>query len=1003
MFILGVTVAALGIVQLATHFHSWDSILTNSMTQMTIHLQALVRIFCGQFFYAFKRFDSSLDELLNMFGVSGTSLADLNWMDFRPNGTVLNAFAAFAMIGVFVSVLILVISLFKIALAPIVEAREKPLTVVVRFMIAMILIFYSPSIISVISDGAGVLNEQISNLATGYGKAVDENGDIFKQVTHYEQIEDVIGNSITENSETDGAPEGAPDANALQIAGEALVEIICNLVLMVEFLKLLSEICMREMVLLMLYMFFPTMAGTMVSRDTETIFKRYFQALIVQILLVSTSIIWYWMFMNLCSTMDFHTFGVVVGMLMEVGFVQMVKNVDNHLAQLGVSSAAVSGNLFDSIMGTIHTVTCSLSQIGRLAKGVDRAAGPAIQNAMNKIGGLGGNVPDKNGLPNKGQPVSVPPDKLRDAKPGSAAGEAVNAAMNSSDIFNGSMDHDQRDACIKNTFGEANLAKMAAENGIKTMPTEWTRNRDGSFTGHGAEFASGNKGDITLSSASKVAPGTTTGEKYDMANGRANEQFVVGAGGKVNQRDVSLAHAPQTNGEAVSQTGHTLGELKQNPGMAAGYMNSTESFMQNSVLGGKDDKDSIRSNMADSGISVKDGSMNSGRDGLVHGKANIGKAGEQSVVMGSESELRNAGYSNLATFKDADGNNLAMALAKDAPKGSLNTTENMTDAQAQILGGESAQQFKDNAINHADMYSNNATRRSDVSDSLDNSSVSGDAFKQSGIKIDVDSRGNITGQVEGGASYDFAKEGQVDLNTAEGMEDATDFIADDPAHHFVDSAGNKFSAEANFDGEAHGEAGVSYDFPDVSTEGDGSRNDAGNTIANDSFQNNVGSSAEDIRNGFGGYRDTNIAGMTIENNGAQTAYDSNGEVQGVRMANKATSTKGSPDYKYDLASSSGITDSAEAANQFGEPATTTDGGKTWQTQSGIRYERMSSANTNFYSRDSGRTKIVDGQDSQNRSYAYVSTEKPKGFSSSSRSQGDGRKERKSRRRSGAKK
>ena len=204
-------------------------------------------------------------------------------------------------------------------------------------------------------------------------------------------------------------------------------------------------------------------------------------------------------------------------------------------------------------------------------------------------------------------------------------------------------------------------------------------------------------------------------------------------------------------------------------------------------------------------------------------------------------------------------------------------------------------------------------------------------------------------------------------------------------------------------GHQHGEAGVSYDFPDSSTGSDGSRNYGGNSIANDSFQNNVGSSAEDIINGFGGYGDTNIAGMTIENNGAQTAYDSNGEVQGVRMANKATSTKGSPDYKYDSVSSSGITDSAEAANQFGEPATTTDGGKTWQTQSGTRYERMSSANTNFYNRDSGRTKIVDGQDSQNRSYAYVSTEKPKGFSSNSRSQGDGRKERKSRRRSGARK
>lgn len=1008
-----------GLISIFNVFKTWDSILSNAVTQMVVHLQALVRIFCGQFFYAFNKFDTSLSGLLRMFGVSGFDMSDLNWMEFRPDGTVLNAFAAFAMIGVFLAVLILVISLFRIALAPIVEAREKPLTVVVRFVIALILIFYSPSIISLISDASETINTQMKTLATSYGNGVEDRETLFKDVTHYDEIADAVGESIKEGTELSGAPEGAPDPNMLQSAGEALVEIVCTIVLMVEFLKLISEICMREMVLLMLYLFFPTMSGTVVSRETETIFKRYFQSLIVQILLVSTSMIWYWMFINLCSTMDFKTFGIVVGMLMEIGFVQMVKSVDNHLAQLGVSSAAVSGNLFDSIMGTIHTTSCSLSQMGRLGGSLAKIA-PVGKNLMNRAQGLGGNVPTKSGMPDKTKMVSVPADKLLGATAGSAAGEAVRSAMNNSDIFNGQMNSAQRNACVRNMFGEKNLAQMAAQSGITSLPTEWMRNPDGSFTGYGAEFASGNKGNITLSSANKVAPGAAMDEKFNMANGRPNEQFVMGAGGKINARDVSLEHMPKTEGEALSQTGHSLQELRQSPGMASGYMNSTEAFMQNSVLGSREDKNSIRSDMANDGIHIKDGSMSSGRDGLVHGKANIGAAGEQNVVMGSESELRNAGYSNLASFHDAGGNQIAMALAKDAQSGSIGSVEHLTDAQAQILGGESAMQFKDNAINHASLYADNEERSSHVADSLERSSISGEAFQkareQNGLEVDVDAHGNMTGHVPGGASYDFVRDGQVDLGTEEGAGHAADYVAQDPEHNFADSAGNLYHAKANLDGEAHGAAGTSYDFPEFSGENvqsieniDGETNSAVGAphdfpeyskddrsgIDSDSFQYNVGSTASEIQDAFGDNRD--IAGITIENNGAQTAYNADNEIQGVRMANRATSTKGNPDYQYDSVYATGITDSAEAAERFGEAATTMDGGRTWDTQSGTRYERMSYASPLFYGRDNGKTKMVTGQDDAGRPYTYVSTDKPKGFSSNPRPQ-DGRRKDKRRRR-----
>lgn len=1001
-----------GIASIFMKFPTWDSILTNCLNQTCSFLQALVRLFCGQFFYAFNMFDSSLNSLLKLFGANGSSLRNANWADFTGGGTVINAFAVFALIGVFVAVLVLIISLFKIALAPIIEAKEKPLTVIVRFVIAMILIFYSPGIIMMISDASGTLTKQISSLSAEYGAGADnefksdsDNNELFKNVTHYDEIEDIVKASIGDESAE--AVEGAPSLNDIQRTGAAIVEIVCNIVLMVEFLKLLTEICMREMVLLMLYMFFPSMAGTIVSRDTETIFRRYLQSLFVQILLTSTSVLWYWMFMNLCTTMNFKTYGIVLGMLFEIGFVQMEKSVDNHLAQLGVSSAAVSGNLFDSIMGTMHSVTCTASQLGKAIHGMAVGAEKAARVIGNQASGIGQTTGIK-GDPSvltkavrNGEKVSVPADKLRNAAPGSFGAdgrtwETVRQAMSNPSVFNAGMDHDQRDACVSSMFGQENLDAMAKESGIKSMPESWTMNPDGSLTGHNAVFDSGNTGDITLSSSNKVAPGAVMDEKFDMANGRTGEQFTMGAGGTIRPSDVSLAAAPQTDGEAIALTGHSMEDLKENPGMAAGFMNSAESYMQNSVLGDRSDTGSIRADMDRGGISLKDGSMNAGRDGLVHGKANIGTSGEQGVVMGSAGELRNAGYSNIATFKNADGSSISMALARDAQRGSINnSTENMTDAQAQMMTGETAKRFKDNAINHADLYSNDMVRGSDVSDSLENG-ISGEAFRQSGIDISVNSKGEMKGHVPHGASYNFVREGQLDLGSEEGREQAEDFVHMNPEHNFVDAAGNKFTASPQLDGEAHGSAGDSFDFPIPPKEKeDGSgtiwSGYGGNGIDHDTFKYNVGSPVEDIVQGFGGYPNTNIASMTLESNGAQTAYNEKNEIQGVRMANKATSSKGSPDYQYDLKSADGITDSAQAAVMFGEPATTMDDGISWETQSGTRYERMSSANTLFYGKDNSRTKMVSGHDLTGRPYTYVSMEKPKGFTSNSRPDtGEGR-------------
>lgn len=1044
----------------------FDSIFTTMLYQMAVWLQALVRVFCSQFFTAFTSFNSSIDDLLEMFGCESgaVTLAGLNWFNFHSDKSVLNIFAAFAAIGIFVAVLLFVIGLFKAALAPVIEAKEKPTTLIARFVIAMILILYSPSIVNLVSDSTQSLGEYVTLMANGYN--TDGEGSVYERVVKYDTIVQLFNDGADSNGiETS---EGAPDMDTFQQVAAAIVEIVCSITLCVEFLKLLAEMCMRLMVLFMEYLLFPAMAGTIVSRDTERIFHSYLQALFVQCILVSTSMVWYVLFIGISGRISFAEWGIVAGMLLEIGYLQMARNVDNYLSKFGVSSVGVSSNLFDSIMGSFNTVANTARAVGRDASAIKKGSiGQKVAAKHDKALGLErdsrGNIDvsrmKAEDIAKMNSPVGKTSAELKSQQ------DALKNTMQSPKAFN-ALDKDQRAAAVKASFGgESSLKDILDRAGVDTSNFDdlsFKLNSDGSISVSGAKFKSGNEGSFALTPKGMVTPGAA--ESFSYSNGENGTAAQVGAEGKLRPGDNPIKTMPETDAEAFALTGHSREDLKASPALAAGYADDTSKFVNNMLNESAEGERSVRDNIAAGGIDLKN-DMHMGRDGLIHGQAEMDGLGEKGVVLGSKDELAKAGYKDIATFdavleKDKDGNpittkEMAMALEKPIGDGQLSAEGINSDTVAGMMGIENAKAFNNDAVNHLDMFATDKDKAAALQTSL-NGGTGGFKEFAGGMTVQEDFKGGIHAKAgNGGVMYDLTPTGQTYGSPEEGKA-----AIESGDCQFVDAAGNGYNAKVAGGGIAHGGVGdysvtpeepsgaqvtaggaQSVDTadtaatttagqnaqdtsgtPDVSgvvangatvdnpfevgtnDDVDSSSSDSGTTIhsdagsastdeydmssraAKDRFEWNTGSTIEDVQKGFAGTAQdgdeayvNDIAGISIQENGAQTAYNSNGECIGARVVDKANSSRGNTHYMYDAAASSGCTNEETAAVMFGEQVTTEDNGATWKTAGGTQYMRMYAASSTGYDPSRATASAKTGNDEAGRPYVYVKMEKNKGF------------------------
>ena len=961
---------------------AFDSIMTDWIYQIAIWLQALVRMFCVQFVTAFIDFSSSITDILSMFGLSdgAEKISDLNWLNFEQDGSVLNVFAVFVIVGIFVAIVVFVINLFRVALAPVIEAKEKPTTLIARFVIAMILILYSPSIVCVVSYSTQSINSLAARLSLEYSndtqnQSTEKAEKLAKKVLKYDQIEKLYSTSTTTDYDT---AEGAPDMNTFQRVCAAVTEVVCSIVICVEFLKLLAECCMRVMVLFMEYLIFPAMAGTLVSRETEGIFRAYLQALFVQAILVDISMVWYSLFMGICTNIDFSKWGIVAGLMFEIGFLQMARNFDNYLAKFGVSNVGVASNLFDSIVGSMNTVANTARAVGRSAasigqkKGlIGKAAGAARDKSLGlERDGKGGIDISSMTADNIAKMANKNGKTPSEAK---AQKEALKKMMQDPKAFN-AMKPDQRAAAVAAHLGGENKLKNALDTaGIKTdnmQAMSFKLNPDGSLSVSGATFKSGNTGSFAISPNGMVTPGKAA--TIDVTDG-----VQIGAEGRIRPGDNPIKAMPQTDAEAYALTGHSLNELKNSPALAASFAGDGTTDFMNKVLDGKGQNgSSAREQMSKADINMADG-MHMGKDGLVHGKADLGGLGESGVVIGSKDELAKAGYENIAAF-DTENGQLGVAIDKQAQLGTLSSEGITSDSVAQMMGAKDAATFNNDAVNHQEMFASNKAYADAVAASLTGEGSRGNfaSFAGTGendnMKVSADAKGGLHAKASNGVEYDLKPTGKT-YATAEERSAAVS----GNSHAFVDAAGNGYEIAISDSGLAHGGVG------DYSMSGDDT---SGSEAAKDAFAWNTGSSVDDIKSGFGGkaqgddraYVD-DIAGVSIHENGMQTAYDNDGNCVGARVADKANSSRGNTNYIYDAASSAGCTDQAKASQMFGEDVETSDNGATWKTAGGTQYMRMHAASSTGFDPSRSTASAKTGVDDAGRPYTYVKMEKNKGF------------------------
>lgn len=171
------------------------------------------------------------------------------------------------------------------------------------------------------------------------------------------------------------------------VSGSALVLIvgmILGIIFLVQILKFMLEVTERYIVACLLGIAFPLAAGTIPSKVTRSIFHKYFQMFVCQLILLLFNGFFIKGIIYMAANND-NTFTQWIFMF---AYVKAAQKVDSWLHNMGLSAAITGGNLWDSIGASFF----ALSRMGKMAmSGAGNVMGAAGGAAL-KSGIASGNV-----------------------------------------------------------------------------------------------------------------------------------------------------------------------------------------------------------------------------------------------------------------------------------------------------------------------------------------------------------------------------------------------------------------------------------------------------------------------------------------------------------------------------------------------------------------------------------------------------------------------------------
>ena len=277
-----------------------------------------------------QSFAPNLTEFFSYFGYTENTLPS-NWYGYSiaDNMSIVDFFSLFAAIGYAFAISILVFSLLQIASAP-EEAKDSVSSVIIRFVVSFFMITFAKDI----TDLFFKATESIWDVVISRGLQVG-GGDI--------------------GAAMDGMVKRLLDPVAT--ASGLLVLLICSIIILINFIKYMVEIIERYIVACIMYMAFPAVAGTFVSKQTD-VMGSYIKMLVSQLFLLVMNLV----FMKLAVLMGTSMFslegeaqfgenipGAIYSTLVMCTFLKVAQKLDTYMRNLGLNPAATSGNLIDGL------------------------------------------------------------------------------------------------------------------------------------------------------------------------------------------------------------------------------------------------------------------------------------------------------------------------------------------------------------------------------------------------------------------------------------------------------------------------------------------------------------------------------------------------------------------------------------------------------------------------------------------------------------------------------
>ena len=285
-------------------------------------------------------------------------------------------------IGIIISFMIFIFAAYAFFFAKAEEPQDTPLSLIIHFCLAMVIIMASHEFIDAIVNDANALWQ--SDIMTYQTKTMGADG--------FNSFSDIVvedGNKVMVFSNV-GAQAGA--ITLMLALGQpigwvaALVSLIIILILFIPYIKALIrlyfEILQRYIIWCFMLLFLPCAAATMVSNTTIRIWKSYVRMLVSTLLIFITQVFLFAISVDITLS-GFLSKGIA-GYFLGISFITFSGRFDTYLARLGISVAQTGGRLFQDASSGVREMVRSIDHTNNLRRNV----GGAILSA----GAASGNV-----------------------------------------------------------------------------------------------------------------------------------------------------------------------------------------------------------------------------------------------------------------------------------------------------------------------------------------------------------------------------------------------------------------------------------------------------------------------------------------------------------------------------------------------------------------------------------------------------------------------------------